>query len=178
MLARFEIRLEPEIFLDLLCDSGDRLRLGQFENRLGVIRHRAVGIHRDIDGAHAEKAISHKTESENGSVWHDVLEPRSRYQIGPEHQARDEDALPESREVSCYESREDRERCSTFARSGHDLLNMLGVGGGESLSEFRNEVSRQSPASDDRGKLPPERRVRKVAHEQVRHPERGGDAKG
>src|SRR3989338_11298482 len=42
VLARLEVGLETKVPLDLLFDAGDRLGLGQFENRLSVVRDRAV----------------------------------------------------------------------------------------------------------------------------------------
>ncbi|OQA55865.1 MAG: hypothetical protein BWY42_01301 [Candidatus Omnitrophica bacterium ADurb.Bin277] len=115
MFAHLEIGLEPKILLDFFFDSGNRFGLGEFKDRLGVIRYRAVGIDRDIDRAHAEKAVSDKAESENRGVRHNVLKPRSGDQEGPQHKPCNQYAFPKRREVSRHKAREDRERCAAFA---------------------------------------------------------------
>ena len=65
MLAALEVGLEAEVALDLLLDAGDVLGLGQLEDRLGVVGHRAVAIDGDVDRAHAQEAERHQAEGED-----------------------------------------------------------------------------------------------------------------
>ena len=57
--------VEAEVALDLLLDAGDLLGLGQLEDRLGVVGHRAVAIDGDVDRAHAQEAERHQAEGED-----------------------------------------------------------------------------------------------------------------
>ena len=60
-----EVGLEAEVALDLLLDAGDVLGLGQLEDRLGVVGHRAVAIDGDVDRPHAQEAERHQAEGED-----------------------------------------------------------------------------------------------------------------
>ena len=65
VLAVLEVGLEAEVALDLLLDARNVLGLGQFEDRLGVVGHRAVAVDGDVDRAHAQEAERHQAEGED-----------------------------------------------------------------------------------------------------------------
>src|SRR4029077_10814868 len=126
VLAADEIGLEAEIAFDLLFDSGNVLRLGQLEDRLGVVGHRAVAIDGDVDRPHAEEAEGHEAESKNGADtdgWlsldqlnhHQVVEALEADEIGPAHQPGDEHALPKSAEIAGHDAGENGERRAALA---------------------------------------------------------------
>jgi len=68
VLALLEVRREAEVALDLLLDARLALRLRQLEDRLGVVRHRAVAVDRDVHRAHAEEAERDHAERERRRV--------------------------------------------------------------------------------------------------------------
>ena len=56
---------KPKSRLDLLLDVLAALDLAQLIDRLGVVRDRAVAVHRDGHRAHAEEAEGHEAEGED-----------------------------------------------------------------------------------------------------------------
>ena len=107
-MPRSKSGVEAEVALDLFLDAGDLLGLGQLEDRLGVVGHRAVAVHGDGDRPHAQEAERHQAEGEDGAVrTHDVNQlggtPACLHgadDVGDGHQAGDEHAHPEGAEVA------------------------------------------------------------------------------
>ena len=166
-MPRFEVRLEAEVALDLVLDAGDVLGLGQLEDGLGVVGHRAIAIDGDVDRAHAEEAERDQAEGEDGADaderlalhelhQHEVVEALQADEVGARHQAGDQHAHPEGTEVARDQAGEDRQRGAAFAGGGDDFMHVLGVRAGEDLGELGNEHRGQGAATDDRGQLPPE----------------------
>ena len=74
VLAVLEVRVEAEVALDLFLDAGDLFGLGELEDRLGVVGHRAVAIDGDVDRTHAEEAEGDQAEGKDRGVRsHDSL---------------------------------------------------------------------------------------------------------
>ena len=68
MLAAARSRAsKPKSRLDFLLDAGDVFGLGQLEDRLGIVGHRAVAIDGDVDRAHAQEAERDQAEREDGA---------------------------------------------------------------------------------------------------------------
>ncbi len=68
MLALFEIGVEAKVAFDLFLDAGDMFGLGQLEDGLGVVGHRAIAIDGDIHRPHAQEAERHQAEGEDGGI--------------------------------------------------------------------------------------------------------------
>ena len=64
-MPRSKSGVEAEVALDLFLDAGDVLGLGQLEDRLGVVGHRAVAVDGDVDRAHAQEAEGDQAEGED-----------------------------------------------------------------------------------------------------------------
>ncbi len=70
ILGAFEIRVEVKVLPQFFLDVWNLLDQGEFVDRLGVVRDRAVGIDGDRYGTHAQKAKRHEAECENGGGDH------------------------------------------------------------------------------------------------------------
>ena len=70
-LARSKFDWHVEILLEFGFDVGNLLDQRKFEDRLGVVGDRAVGIHGDGDRAHAQESEGHQAEGEyrRGRSW-------------------------------------------------------------------------------------------------------------
>ena len=64
----------------------------QLVHRLRVVRHRAIAIDRDRDGAHAEEAECHQTEREDRRRHHEVAQPHRAHRIRDRHETHDRHA--------------------------------------------------------------------------------------
>ena len=56
---------KPKSRLISSLDAGNVLGLGQLEDRLGVVGHRAVAVDGDGDRTHAQEAEGHQAEGED-----------------------------------------------------------------------------------------------------------------
>ena len=74
VLGAVEIHVEIEVPLDFLLDVRNLLNQRKLVNRLGVVRHRAVGIDRDRHRTHAQKAESHQAKGEHRGGDHEGAE--------------------------------------------------------------------------------------------------------
>ncbi len=175
VLALLEVGLEAEVALDLFLDARDLLGLGQLEDRLGVVGHRAVAVDGDVDRPHAQEAERHQAEGEDRADADERLSLRSAApcitlsrpcrltKYAPAIRPGDQHALPEGAEVAGDDAGEDRQRRAAFARGGDDLVDVLRVRAGEDLGELGDQHRRQRAATDDRGQLPPQVRICDVA---------------
>ena len=75
-LSFFKIRGEPEVALDLLFDARSLLDHGKLEDRLRVVRNRAVAVHGDRHGTHAEHPEGHEAEGEDRRIGHEMPDSR------------------------------------------------------------------------------------------------------
>ena len=88
LLGQLEVGREAEVALDLGLDAGDLLDGRELVDRLGVVGHRAVGVHRDGDRAHAEEAERHEAEGEDRRRQHEAAQAERAHAVGDAHQAR------------------------------------------------------------------------------------------
>ena len=72
LLRRLEVEVEPILPLDIRIHPGHLLDQGELVNRLGVVGHRAIAVHRDRDRAHSQEAECHQTEGEDGRGLHQI----------------------------------------------------------------------------------------------------------
>ncbi len=118
MLAAFEIGFKAEVTLDFFLDAGDVLGLGQLEDRLSVVGHRAVAIDGDVDRAHAEESERHQTKCKDGTDaykrlsfdqldHHQTIQALKAHEEGDGHQARYQDAIPKCAEVARHDTGKD-----------------------------------------------------------------------
>ena len=74
ILGRFELRSNPKFFLMSPSMPGISSIMRQFVDRLRVVGHRTIGVHRDRHRAHAQEAERHQTEGEHGRGQHQTAQ--------------------------------------------------------------------------------------------------------
>jgi hypothetical protein len=62
----FEIRFETKFFHNIVLNAFEGFNLAQFIDGLRVIGHRAVTVHSNGDGPHAQKTKGHETKGKDG----------------------------------------------------------------------------------------------------------------
>ena len=101
ILGILEVRAETEIFLDVFLDTLAAFDLAQFIDRLGIIRDRAIAVHRDGHRSHAEETEGNEAErkdrrGETELRRHERDQSRVlREVIGDEHEDHDDQTHPE-----------------------------------------------------------------------------------
>ena len=75
-LASSKSTSKPNWRLIVGFDVRDLLDERQLEDGLGVVGHRAVGVHGDGDRAHAQEAEGHQAEGEDGRRDHEGAQPQ------------------------------------------------------------------------------------------------------
>ena len=165
---------ESVLLLDVLGGIRDLLDGRQLVDALGVVGDRAVGV----DGrAHAKEAEGHQAEGEDSplDLAHGSHVAQAGTGAGDEegdaHEGDDDDAQPESGEITGNQTGQDVQGGAAFAGARDDLTDVPGVRRGEGLDELWDEGAGQGAAGDDDGQLPPHR---PVAH-RAEHPPGGED---
>ena len=150
-----EVGLESEVFLDLGSHIRDLLDGRQFVDRLGVVGDRAVGVHGDGHGAHAQEAEGDQTKGEHRGREHDVAQALGADDVADPHEDHDREAEVVAAEVTGHETGEDVERRAAFLGGGDDFLDVSRLGGGEDLHQLGDDGAGQSTHADDDGQHPP-----------------------
>ncbi len=142
------------------------LDLAQLINRLGVVRHRAVAVHRDGDRPHAEETKGHQTEGKDGRGEQEFRrhEREQRGILGEiirgAHQRHDAKPHPERGEIARHESGQNVQRRATMLGAIRHFAHMTGAGADEHLGELRDHRASHRAATDDARQHPPQSRLR------------------
>jgi len=135
---------------------------GQFINGLRIVGYRTEAVHRDGDGAHAQKTEGHQTERKDrrrkgecrGHQRHNgrILGNHVR----DKHQKHNHHSQPETGEVPRDETGQDVQRRPALFGSVDDFFAVTGRGAGEDFGEFGNQRAGNGSAADDHRQSPPQ----------------------
>ena len=94
---------------------GHMLDDGKLENRLRVVRDRAIRVDGNRDRPHPQKPERDETEGEHGRRDHQRAEAEQAHIVRNRHEADDAESQPVGAEVARDESRQDVERGAALA---------------------------------------------------------------
>ena len=158
-LARSKFTSKLKSLLELRLNVRNLLDQRQLENRLRVVRHRAIGIDRDGDRAHAQESERHQTKREHRrrqQSWQLRQSHRADVVADP-ISANHRQTQPVGGEIAGHEARQNTSdappSCAEVTTSSH----VPRFGRSEHLHQFRNDRAGQRAAGDDGRQLPPQR---------------------